>query len=58
MRLARNNGGLVVYSVGYNGVDDGGRVVPVQGEKKPRDRGFRLLDPEFRGLVVVDDPGE
>ncbi len=56
MKLARTGAGLVIYSVGSDGIDNGGRVVPNEGEKKPRDWGFRLLNIEERGLVLVDQP--
>lgn len=46
---------LIVYSVGSDGVDDGGQVAPVGGEKRARDRGFRLLPVADRGVVFSDE---
>ncbi len=56
MRLSVNDQGIVIYSVGDNLFDDGGDVEV--HKKKPRypDIGFRLLKPEHRGLLLVDEP--
>jgi len=39
--------GVVIYSVGTNGVDDQGDVLETNGS--PKDRGTRLFNPEHRG---------
>jgi hypothetical protein len=39
--------GIVIYSVGVNGVDDGGAVLTIGGS--PRDRGVKLFNPTLRG---------
>ncbi len=39
--------GVVIYSVGDNGVDDQGDVLETNGT--PKDRGTRLFNPELRG---------
>ncbi len=39
--------GVVIYSVGTNGVDDQGDVLELNGS--PKDRGTRLFNPEHRG---------
>ena len=56
MKRMRRDNGLVIYSVGGDAEDDGGSVVPIEGEKQPRDRGFRLLDTSRRGLVFSQTP--
>lgn len=39
--------GIVVYSVGINGIDDGGDVLYMPAT--PKDRGAKLFNPELRG---------
>lgn len=39
--------GLMIYSVGYNGVDDGGKIFPVEKQYQ-NDIGYRLWNPEQR----------
>ncbi len=39
--------GVVIYSVGVNGVDDGGAVLAIGGS--PKDRGVKLINPPLRG---------
>ena len=56
MKLTNRDNGLVIYSVGDDAADDGGHVVPCEGEKRPRDRGFRLLAEQSRGLVLIQTP--
>ena len=58
MKCVRRDSGLVIYSVGGDADDDGGSVVPIEGEKRPRDRGFRLLDASRRGLVLTQNPDQ
>lgn len=55
LKLITRDAMLIVYSVGDDGVDDGGQVVPVEGKKRPRDRGFRLLPVADRGVVFRDE---
>jgi hypothetical protein len=47
--LGRHAEGIVVYSVGEDGRDDGGDVGPVAAGK-PADVGLRLFDADKRGL--------
>ena len=56
MRFVVTDDGIVIYSVGEDGEDDGG-VVALQ-ETRPRlpDVGFRLLRPDRRGLLILDEP--
>ena len=55
MRFALNDDGLILYSVGEDGVDDGGSVEPRQQKRRPRDVGFRLLSLEKRALILIQD---
>lgn len=55
MLMTETEQGIVIYSVGENGTDDGGQVVPRQGIGRSIDVGLRLLRPEHRGLLLVDD---
>lgn len=55
IRIAKFDSGIVVYSIGENTIDDGGQVVPLQGERLGRDYGVRLIEPKERGLHIVDD---
>lgn len=56
LRLAKKERGIVIYSVGDDNVDDGGDVRNVENEHVAPDIGFRLLDPEHRGVVISDEP--
>jgi hypothetical protein len=47
LRLKQLPDGLIVYSVGVNGIDDGGAVTSIVG--KTADTGFRLWDANQRG---------
>ena len=58
MKLTNRDKRLVIYSTGGDGDDDGGQVVSIEGEKRPRDRGFRLFAGRSRGLVLVETPTE
>jgi hypothetical protein len=50
LRLTRSADGIVVYSVGMDGVDDGGDLdAPARG-RWAKDHGLRLYDPDKRGL--------
>ena len=46
--LKRDGDDLIIYSVGDNGIDDGGSVAPV--EKKTLDEGFRLKRPRLPSI--------
>ena len=52
LRMARTREGVVIYSVGGDGNDDGGSVERGSRTARPKDIGFRLLDPECRGRTV------
>jgi hypothetical protein len=62
LKLAQTDLGVVVYSVGRDGVDGGGEVAdvrqyapdgsPLPG-RRPPDMGFRLLMPAHRGVVIT-----
>jgi hypothetical protein len=55
MRFARKAGGIVVYSVGPDGADDGGVPLirpPADPALKGRDITFELLDPDRRGRAA------
>ncbi len=56
MRFASTEKGIVIYSVGGDLVDDGGQVAIRQKRPYYLDVGFRLLKPEHRGLVLIDNP--
>ncbi|MCH7719622.1 MAG: hypothetical protein IH988_01345, partial [Planctomycetes bacterium] len=55
MRFAITDDGIVIYSVDDDATDDGGSVAPAEGEKQPRDRGFRLFRLDRRGLLLIDE---
>ena len=55
IRLAKTGSGIVVYSVGENEVDDGGKVVPGNGERLGRDFGVRLVESPQRGVSLIDN---
>ncbi len=44
--------GLVIYSVGSDGKDDGGDVI--RSDHSPKDTGYRLLNPAQRGIYLDD----
>lgn len=48
--------GLVIYSVGRDGKDDGGNVLP--GETPARDLGYRLWNPAQRGINLDEKYNE
>jgi hypothetical protein len=58
LRIRRLPDGLVIYSIGANGQDDGGQVISNTG--LPLDTGFRLWDKNQRGLMppepAVENP--
>ncbi len=56
LKLATTDQGIVIYSIGDDGIDDGGQVAAEQNQRVGPDLGFRLLDPEHRGVVITDEP--
>ena len=56
LRFAVTEEGIVIYSIGENLIDDGGLVA--RQARRPRflDNGIRLHKPEYRGLLLIDDP--
>lgn len=59
MRYLTDEDGAVVYSVGQDGVDDGGMVEHRVEEGESPDVGFVLLKPELRGRPAPEtQPGE
>jgi len=50
IRLFNNRGDLVIYSVGENETDDGGRITPENRARHGLDVGVRLMDPAKRSL--------
>lgn len=55
LRLVPVKDGLVVYSVGENQTDDGGSVAPKPRKRVGQDFGFRLLHPNLRKLVTLEE---
>jgi hypothetical protein len=55
IRLAATEDGVVIYSVGKDGKDDGGRVQTLDN-KPAADLGVRLYNPERRGLEPLRMP--
>lgn len=53
IRITRTDSGMVVYSIGENMVDAGGKVMPEGGERFGRDFGIRLMEPKERGLRLI-----
>lgn len=58
MRFAVTDKGIVIYSIGGDGTDDGGLVAQQKKRPHTRDVGFRLYKPEHRGLLLVDPPAQ
>ncbi len=54
MKFARNESGIIIYSVAEDGVDDGGLVARDKDHKRALDCGFRLFDFDKRGLVILE----
>jgi hypothetical protein len=58
LRLAIVEQGIVIYSIAENKMDDGG-VVERKVKRGPSpDVGFRLVLPEQRGVLILDEPSE
>jgi hypothetical protein len=58
IRLRRFADGLVIYSVGPDGADDGGDIEPPQPGQRGRDAGFRLWDVAKRRQPAPPPPPE
>lgn len=59
LRFRTTEQGIVIYSIDENLIDDGGSLEPQK--KRPRrslDVGFRLLKPEHRRLILLDEPAD
>ncbi len=56
MRFARTDKGIVIYSISDDLVDDGGLVARQKMKPHVRDIGFRLFNPEHRGVFLTDEP--
>ena len=54
LRFRANEDGIVVYSIGENGADDGGQVQRKSATEAPDDIGFRLWNPVRRRLPITD----
>lgn len=55
LRLAKTHDGIVIYSVGFDRIDDGGRGdVELEAEGLP-DVGFRLRHPELREFKFIEE---
>lgn len=56
VRYVQRDGGIIVYSVGENGTDDGGELETESRKKeRPRDVGFRMAAPDQR-IVRIESP--
>jgi hypothetical protein len=56
IRLRRLEGGLLIYSIGPDGVDDGGAIDPPQPGKPSPDIGFRLWNVDKRRQPPAPPP--
>lgn len=58
LRLAKTDEGIVIYSVNEDELDDGGDVSwrRTGRDRRPKDVGFRLNAPAYRGVKLIDDP--
>ena len=57
LRLKHAAEGLLVYSVGEDGADDGGDSI-TKKDRRPADLGFFLRDPEHRHVRIIEDGEE
>ena len=53
VRCVRTDTGVLIYSIGRNGIDDGGVPRSEAGRSGADDLPFRLLDPELRGAKTT-----
>ena len=56
LKLVVADRGIIIYSIGEDKMDDDGDVVVEEYQRVGPDLGFRLLDPEHRGVVITDEP--
>jgi hypothetical protein len=56
MRFVATDDGIVIYSVGEDGEDDGGLVALQETRPRLPDVGFRLFRLDRRGLLILDEP--
>jgi len=56
LKLAVTDRGIVIYSIGDDTIDDGGDVIAEENKRAGPDIGFRLFDPEHRGVAITDEP--
>lgn len=54
LRWAPTAEGVVIYSIGENRSDEGGKVAENAADRRPLGVGFRLLHPEHRGLKLLN----
>ncbi len=54
LRYVRDDQGVSIYTIGDDGVDNGGDIMQKAGHR-PTDWGFRLLHPELRGVRIVEN---
>jgi hypothetical protein len=57
LRFKKLTDGIVIYSVGDDGVDDGGQVLPRTRQPRPPDIGVRLWDVAHRRQPPPTDLG-
>jgi hypothetical protein len=55
LRLAQSDEGIIIYSIGEDGIDDGGFVAEEETGRRGSDVGFRLNRLEHRGLKLTDE---
>jgi len=53
LRLIERDGGIVIYSVGADLVDDKANLTIPEGDYLSPDTGFRLIPPDKRGSIVI-----
>lgn len=53
LKYTNRDDGVTIYSAGVNGVDDGGVNLTGSGKEPVTDLGFRLWNPDQRGLPAV-----
>lgn len=56
LKFARRPDGVTIYSVGFDGIDNDGNVTDKALKEPGADLGFRLFDPDQRGLPPFDRP--
>ena len=53
LKYSRRPDGVTIYSVGFDGIDNGGNLTDKYSKDPGIDLGFRLYDPDERGLPAV-----